>query len=225
MRALSIHRSLGGQADARALQRGSEPDERRDGLRAGLARRAEPVQRGAETAGRARARAFGDTGAESRAEPRERIVDHGNVRGAKPLLRAEQARRAIGPRERHVDVVQRDELDPCEPRIEPVSPGRRIGEQRAAGLVVGKRAQCAEQPEAAVHGDGPAERDEDTPRAAIERGAQEVADPRARGAERIALAGSQSRMADGLGRLDEERAIAQQAEPCGVRGAGADRGP
>ena len=83
------------------------------------------------------------------------------------------------------------------------------GRARVAGHA---RAQCRQHPQAAIDRGRPAQSHEDVPRARRQRAAQQVGEARRAGAPRIALARRQQRQADGLGRLDQERAVAAVAD-------------
>ncbi len=169
-------------------EQAAQPDELDHGLAARARIRAERVERGAEPARGARARALRDVAAERLSEACERAIERLDVRAPQALLRPEQRGRAIRPAERHVHVVQDAQLDAAEER----SRGREIqlelAEQRLAGRSRHARAQAREHPEAAVDGGRAAEPDEHARGAALERGAQQIGEAGRARAARIALA-------------------------------------
>ena len=163
-RALSVDRALGGQAEAgaaaarRRARRCAATASAPDSPEAPSQYSAAPSPPAAPAPGRSA------ISAPRRAPSRASAASiTGTSAGAQPLLRPEQPRGAVRAGERHVDVVQRDELD---------RPRAADRARRAAGsgsssserpvCVVGQRAERAEQAEPAVDGDGAAERDQDT---------------------------------------------------------------
>ena len=190
-----------------------QADELDHGIAAGARVRAERIQRGAQPAGGARARALRDVAAEGLAEPRERAVERLDVLRAQALLRPEQRRGAVGAAERHVHVVQHAQLHAREERAGRAEIERR---GRRAGPSPSRRARARPVPASIPR---PPSTVADPPSATsmcrapqAERAAQQVGEAR-----RAVRRGSRSRrrqqrQADGLGRLDQERAVAAVAD-------------